>query len=116
VSYDLFVFKGPIPRSHVEFTELLERFGAGDEAAFEASPQVAAFYADLLRRYPGLEDLPDDKVDDSVWAMTPDESERLIALNFAWPEAERVAKEVPKLARKHGLVLMDPQSGVIVRP
>ena len=66
----LFVFKGPVPH----------------EAAFEASPQVAAFYADLLRRYPGLEDLPDDKVDDSVWAMTPDESERLIALNFAWPE------------------------------
>jgi len=99
VSYDLFVFKGPIPRSAEEF-----------------SPQVAAFYADLLRKYPGLEDLPDDKVDDSVWAMTPDESERLIALNFAWPEAERVAKEVPKLARKHGLVLMDPQSGLIVRP
>jgi hypothetical protein len=116
VSYDLFVFKGPIPRTAVEFTGLLERFQAGDEAAFEASPRLAAFYADLLRKYPALEDLPDDKVDDSAWAMTPDESERLIALNFAWPEAERVAKEVPKLARKHGLVLMDPQSGLIVRP
>ncbi len=86
MSYDLFVFKGPIPRSEVELTGLRERFEAGDEAAFEANPQVAAFYADLLRKYPGLEDLPDDKVDHSVWAMTPDESERLITLNFAWPE------------------------------
>jgi hypothetical protein len=116
VSYDLFVFKGPIPRSEVEFTGLLERFEAGDEAAFEASPQVVAFYEDLLRKFPALEDLPDDKVDDSVWAMTPDESERLIALNFSWPDAEKVAKEVPKLARRHGLAVMDPQSGVIVRP
>jgi hypothetical protein len=116
VSYDLFVFKGPIPRSEVEFTGLLERFQAGDDTTFEASPRLAAFYQELLRKYPSPEDLPDDKADDSVWAMSPDESERLIALNFAWPEAERVAKEVPKLARKHGLVVMDPQSGVIVRP
>ena len=48
--------------------------------------------------------------------MTPDDSERLIVLNFAWPQAERVSKEVPELARKHRLTLMDPQSGVIVRP
>jgi hypothetical protein len=116
VSYDPFVFKGPIPRREVEFTGLLERFQAGDEAAFEVSPRLAAFYLELLRKYPNPEDLPEDKVDDSVWAMTPDESERLIALNFAWPEAERIAKEVPKLARKHGLALMDPQSGLIVRP
>ena len=116
MSYDLFVFKGPIPRTGAEFTALLERFEAGDEAAFEASPRLAAFYQELLRKYPGPPDLPDDKVDDSAWAMTPDESERLIALNFAWPEAERAAKEVPKLTRKHGLVLMDPQSGLIVRP
>jgi len=116
VSYDLFVFKGPIPRTEAEFTGLLERFQAGDDAAFEASPRLAAFYEELLRKYPSPEDLPEDKVDDSVWAMTPDESERLIALNFAWPEAERIAKEVPKLARKHGLALMDPQSGLIVRP
>jgi hypothetical protein len=92
------------------------RFQAGDEAAFESSPKLKAFYEDLLRKYPALDDLPDDKVDDSAWAMTPDDSERLIALNFAWPEAERAAKEVPNLARKHGLVLMDPQSGLIVRP
>src|SRR3990170_4947240 len=85
--------------SLVEFSGLLDRFEAGDEAAFEA-----------------LEGLPDDKVDDSVWAMNPDESERLIALNLSWPDAEQVANEVPKLARKHGLALMDPQSGLIVRP
>jgi len=86
VSYDLFVFKGPIPRSEVECTERLARFQSGDEAAFEANPKVAAFYDELLRKYPGPEDLADDKVDDSVWAMTPDASERLIVLNFAWPE------------------------------
>lgn len=116
MSYDLFVFKGPIPRSEAEFTERLGRFGDGDETAFEPSPQVAAFYEELLRKYPALEDLPEDKVDGSVWAVTPDESDRLIALNFGWPDAERVAKEVPKLVRKHGLTLMDPQSGVIFRP
>ena len=116
MSYDLFVFKGPIPPSEAAFMERVGGFEDGDEAVFEASAQLKAFYDDLLGKYPALETLPDDKVDDSVWAVTPDQSERLIALNFSWPEAERVAREVPKLARKHGLAVMDPQSGQIVRP
>ena len=116
MSYDLFVFKGPLPRSEAEFSERVGRLDAGDETAFEPSPQMAAFYEELLRKYPALEDLPDDTVDRSVWAMTPDESDRLIALNFGWPHAERVAKDLPKLALKHGLAVLDPQSGAIVRP
>ena len=53
MSYDLFVFRGPTPRSGLEFTELLERFQAGDEAAFESSPKQRAFYENLLRKIPG---------------------------------------------------------------
>lgn len=60
MSYDLFLFKGPIPRSAEEFSERLGRFEAGDEVSSEVSPQLAAFYEDLLRKYPGLEDLPDE--------------------------------------------------------
>ena len=44
----------------------------------DPDPKLAAFYEDLLRKYPGLEDLPDDKVDDSVRAMTPDPQTGLI--------------------------------------
>jgi hypothetical protein len=69
VSYDPFVFKGPIPRPA------------------PTSRPAARSCCENIRRS-----------------------------NFAWPEAERVAKEVPKLAQKHGLTLMDPQSGLIVRP
>jgi hypothetical protein len=48
--------------------------------------------------------------------MTPDASDRLVSLDCVWPQAERMAKEVHDLARKHGLAIMDPQSGAIVRP
>jgi hypothetical protein len=116
VSYSLWVFKGPIPPSEHEFVELLARFNEGEETVFDASPDVAAFHEALLRRHPPLEDLPDDKVDRSVWSMTPDASDRLVSLDCVWPQAERMAKEVHDLARKHGLAIMDPQSGAIVRP
>lgn len=116
MSYSLWVFKGPVPSSEQDFVDRLDRFDAGDEAIFEASTQLVAFYDELLRRHPALEDLPDEKIDDSVWSMTPKRSERLLTLDCVWPEAETMAKEVYKLARKHGLVLMDPQSGQIVRP
>jgi hypothetical protein len=116
VSYGLWVFKGPIPVSEEDFTARLARFNEGDETAFDASPDVAAFYEALMRKHPPLEDLPEDKVDRSVWSMTPDPSDRLVSIDCAWPAAERMAKDVGQLARKHGLALMDPQSGQIVRP
>jgi len=116
VSYTLWVFKGPVPVSEQDFVDRLDRFDAGDEAIFDASTDLAAVYDELLRRHPALEDLPDDKIDDSVWSMTPSRSERILTLNCVWPEAEGMAEEVHKLARKYGLVLMDPQSGLIVRP
>jgi hypothetical protein len=116
VSYGLWVFKAPIPASEEQFLTLLERFDDGDETAFDASPDVTAFLVELLARYPPLEDLPDDEVDRSVWSMTPDASDRLLTLDCVWPQAERMAKDVPELAHKYGLTLMDPQSGQIVRP
>ena len=116
MSYDLFVFSGPRPADEGDFGLRLVRFNDGDEAAFDASTRLLAFHDDLLRRFPALEDLPEDKVDDGVWAMTPERSDRLIQVSASWPEAERMAKEVPKLAKRHGLFIFDPQSGHIVRP
>ena len=116
MSYSLWAFKGPIPASEGDFVERLARFNDGDETAFEASPDVAAFYEALMKKHPPLEDLPEDKVERSVWSMTPDASDRLVSIDCVWPEAERMAKDVGQLARKYGLALMDPQSGQIVRP
>lgn len=116
MSYSLWVFKGPIPASEDDFTARLGRFNDGDETAFEASPDVAGFYQALMRKHPPLEDLPDDRVDRSVWSMTPEASDRLVTIDCVWPAAERMAKDVGELARKYRLAVMDPQSGQIVRP
>jgi hypothetical protein len=112
----VWAFKAPIPASEEAFLALLERFDAGDETVFEASPAVSAFLDELLTRHPPLEQLPEDKIDESVWSMTPARSDRLLTLDCVWPEAERMAEEILQLARKHGLALMDPQSGQVVRP
>jgi hypothetical protein len=93
VSYTLWVFKGPIPSSEQDFVDRLGRFDSGDEAIFDAGPELAAFYDELLRRHPALEGLPDNKIDDSVWSMTPKRSERLLTLDCVWPEAEAGSPE-----------------------
>ena len=116
MSYSVWVFKAPIPASEESFLEMLDRFDAGDVGVFDASPDVVAFLAELLKRHPPLEDLPEDQIDESVWSMTPEGSDRLLTLSCVWSEAERMAEEIVELARKHGLALMDPQSGLIVRP
>ena len=116
MSYDLYVWKAPIPPDEGAFLVLRERFQAGDASAFEPSQDLVKFRADLLKRYPALEDLDDDKVDDSPWSMTPEESDRLIELTISWDDAEKMVKEVAKLAKSHRLAMTDSASGVIVRP
>jgi hypothetical protein len=48
--------------------------------------------------------------------MTPLQSERLIAPNFSWPQAEGIAKTDPEARAEHGPTHLDPQSGLILRP
>ena len=66
MSYDLWVWKGPVPRSGGAFIALIGRFEEGDEGVFEASPAVRAFADEILARYPALEDLPDEAVDEGL--------------------------------------------------
>jgi hypothetical protein len=121
VSYDLYVWRETTAitatRAAAKLNELDENneLDEDDVTRFEAHAAVAAFYADLLTRFPALESVPDDTLETlGVWSVTPEASDRLISMSIGWRHVAEVAPTVRTLAGEHGLICYDPQDDVVV--
>jgi len=82
-------------------------------------PSVGAFYAELTSRHPEIDDVPDDRVDDTLycpWSVAMDRSGGHVLMACVWSRAEYVRGLVHEVARKHGLAVFDPQQGRIFYP
>ena len=81
----------------------------GDESGFEPSPDVATVARELLRRFPDDEGGP--------WGdAAVEESDRVLYLNIRWSASDAFMDAITDLARKHELVLYDPQGPDIHLP
>jgi hypothetical protein len=103
----LIVWKAPHPVSEEDAVRLLAGYYAtGDESAFEPSPDVRAFHDELLGRWPS----PDD-ADGGVptWSSSPEQSDRVVCLDYSWSAPGELLDDIDRLARLHQLVLYDPQ-------
>lgn len=45
----------------------------------------------------------------TFWSVTPERSDRLVAMNLQWRVSDEMLDAIVKLAEKHALVLYDPQ-------
>jgi hypothetical protein len=80
------------------------------------SRHIAAFMDDITRKYPSIEDLPEEELDDCPWSVDFDRSDVHAILPMAWSRVEEVAPFVKNLAYKHGLVCYDPQEDRVYLP
>jgi hypothetical protein len=74
---------------------------------------VRAFYDELTRRWPELDTVPDEKIDDKdccPWSCAISHSGMAVVTACVWPMADKVGSLVKHLATKHQLVFFDPQS------
>jgi hypothetical protein len=93
-----------------------DRSDEGESGVFDAHPSVMAFYTALIARFPDLESVNGDGVNlDSVWSVTPQPSDTLVAMCISFSHCDDVAPIVRQLAADHGLVCYDHQLHV-VRP
>lgn len=114
MSFDLYVFDlDALPDDGEAIGALLE-----DESGWghALTRRLAAFVAELEASYPGLDDDPDG----SPWASWPlagnsAANGRCCGFNILWSAADAVSGEIRDRARRHGLVLYDPQTGEVVR-
>jgi hypothetical protein len=117
---DIAVWEGPTPTSDDEaaktFEELYDRYIESDADA-PPSQRITEYVRALLERYPDLDELDDDAVDDSPWADSPlmgNARGPFIYFSLVANEAANEAwQHAVTTARAMGLVCFDPQSGTL---
>ena len=99
----LIVWKAPHPDDEDSAARLLVGYYAtGDESAFNPSPDVRAFYRDVLALWPSRE--PADADDAPTWSSTPERSDRVVSLDYSWSAPDELLEDIDS-SRRHKLVL-----------
>lgn len=116
MSGTLFVWKAPrVPDEDAAARLVREYLETGDDRAFESSPDVLSFYDEVVGLHPPPETVggAEDRV---TWASTPERSDRIVEVDYAWSAPSEFLDDVARLARERGLVLYDPQGPTLYDP
>ena len=112
------VWEGDRPTSNEDaaqtFEALYEQYVEREDST-EPTPKIKDFVETLLARFPDLDALGDDEVDDSPWADSPIMGNASGPFIYFAMVTNSAAEEAWELARstasQMGLVAFDPQSG-----
>jgi hypothetical protein len=83
------------------------------------NPSVAAFYEELIDHWPEIDTIAEDKVGDfkfCPWSCALSHSGKAVVMSCVWSKAAEVGAYITSLARKHELVLYDPQANRLYLP
>lgn len=119
MSFDLAVWHTKKRLTDKEAGKLYEQLCDSLTDGVASHPNVSAFYNQLIAKYPEIDSVPDDRIDDSdfcPWSCAIDLSDGHVIMSCVWPQAENVKRTVFELAYKPGLAIYDPQEGRIVYP
>ncbi|MEU4563632.1 hypothetical protein AB0F72_35085 [Actinoplanes sp. NPDC023936] len=111
MSFDLAIWHQAAPLTDEEAFAIYDRLTDGFVGVVQESPAVQKFLSDLLEIYP--EDT--DESDPSPWASGIYSNSECVLLAISWSRKEEVSTVVEGLAVRRGLVVYDPQSGVLKR-
>jgi hypothetical protein len=109
VSFGLAVWKAAKPLSPHEAQAVYEKL-CDEEIPEEivACPEMKAFSAEVLARWPEDPDNPDSCPFEDPYGLP-----QFQILHLAWSRVPEVAPKVVALALRHGLICYDPQEGKV---
>ena len=119
MSYDLAVWNTSRRLTNEEAAKLYHQLCDSIITGVEPHPTIETFYTELTAKHPQIDDVPEDKIDDTdlcPWSIAFDRSPGHLIMPCVWSKAEYVDGLIRTLASKHGLAVFDPQSGTISYP
>jgi hypothetical protein len=118
MSFELAVWYEPVPISVATADEKYGRLCEQDgEEGAVPRPEVAAFYRDLVDRYPELDSLTAEEAEEhSPWTAELGVAESSVLMSVIWRYSQQVLDFVRELAAQHGLVCFDPQENLVHHP
>jgi hypothetical protein len=119
MSFDLAVWQSDEPLTNEQAGEVYLRLCEKWPYLEGNSSAVAAFYQDLTQHWPEIDTVPEEKIDDfdfCPWSCALNRSGRAVVMSCVGSKASQVKGFVEPLARKHGLLLFDPQANRVTLP
>jgi hypothetical protein len=119
MSFDLAVWYPHQQLSAEAALRVYQNLCEGNLSDLEPHPAIDAFYGELTAKHPDLDDIPEDQIDDHdlcPWSIAHDRSDRHMIICSVWSRAAYVHEFIRELARKHGLIVFDPQESAITYP
>ena len=119
MSYDLAIWHQPTKINNERAVEIYLKLIEEDRSDLQPSPMIDAFYTELTKRHPEINDIPEAQIGDhdlSPWSSEFDRSDSHLIITSVWSKADYVANLIFDLARQHQLSVFDPQSETINYP
>ncbi len=119
MSFDLGVWHTTRRLTDAEAGELYDALCDSQTDGVAPHPAVDAFYAELTARYPEIDSVPDDRIDDHdycPWSCALDRSPGHVIMPCVWSQADNVRRFVTQLADRYGLAVYDPQEAGVAYP
>jgi hypothetical protein len=116
MSFDLFVWKGPIPQTGDEAADMVEAHYDRDQSVFLPSDDLAKFHRAVLARWPSVDGLSDGGRLSAVmlpWSFPDRVPDQIMEINLPFEVKPDVLADLLALAREHGLVVYDPQGPTV---
>jgi hypothetical protein len=118
MSFSLTVWYAPQPLSKETAAEIDHELREDRIEVVPVHENIDAFYKDLIARYPEIDTIPEDRVDDKDYCPSGalSKTHRHVSMSCVFSQAQNVIRFVYKLTCLHGLVLYDPQSETLYPP
>lgn len=125
MSFDLYAFPAPGPTTVAEAHQFLEADEAEGRPRFDRDtgewlprpgPQMARFIEELERRWPSLDDDPEDCSPWSSWPLWQPMVGGGTGFNIRWSYAASVAPVITEIASRHNVIIYDPQADELILP
>jgi hypothetical protein len=119
MSFDLGVWHSEVPLTDAQAADIYVHLCENWPYLEGGSSSIATFYCELTGRWPEIDTVPEEKIDDTEycpWSCALAHSGMAVVMSCVWSMADNVAVFVRDLAKKRGLVLFDPQTGEVTLP
>lgn len=110
MSFQLGIWFSEKPLSLSGAGELFDQMAEGKTAGLRANAGVKAFFNQLVRRYPSLDNWPSENLDECPWADPPEYRPTHVMLSLLDEFVEPLEAVVVDLALDNGLLVYDPQT------
>jgi len=110
MSYDLVILTPSTGLTPASIADGFERMDNGEAYPFgEPTKELEACACEIWEHYPPLHALTDDEIEKSIWSCDHDTIDGFIHMAMRWSVEPSTLNTITKIARKHGLVVFNPQ-------